>query len=447
MTVYIRGPIATYNRVENIQPEDWTKKITQILPYGQTPITAIMDTLTTEKTESRKFHWWSEKEMPLNGNITGIYTDSSLSNLLLSSATKDTVLYIKMSEEDAAKILVNNTLSIIGKPDINNSEKITFTDIVMCDVRAVTIDGNNSKITVKLLDDLPDISAPNSSQLPLCWFISGNAQEEGAMLPESVTTEPVEYENQTQIFMGSCEITNSALQELERVEPDKWERTIAKALVRLRKEMEYQVIFGKLKTSWVNGKQKRHTRGIYEAIKTYAPTNIFNIAKYYTVDTKFEGKTWADAGYDILNDIIERTSRIKTDADSKFVFTGSKGFMAINSLVQNSTMFQWSSEETIFGFRVKSLLGAIKTLNFVIHPLFNENERFNRSALVIEGRYIKKKVFRPLMFISGKESEDENGYDWIDGRKCGWLEEFGVAWDFIENFCWIDNLGIDVENP
>jgi len=439
MTTYIRGPVATYNRIENIQPEEWEKKITLEFPYGHTPITALLDSLSTENIQSRKFHWWTEEDAPLNGNITGIYTDSGMTTPSTGNAAADTVLYIRMPENDAKQILVNDTISITGRP--NQSGISTFTDIIHADVRAVNIDGNNSRVTVKLLENLPAIT----TQTNLDWFIDGNAQTEGSMLPESVTTEPTEYENQTQIFMGSCEMTNSELAELERVEPDKWERTIKKALIRLRKQMEHSIIHSVYKSSYVNGKEKRHMKGLYQAISEYS--NVYNIKRYRDIDSSFAGKEWVNVGLDILEDIVLRTSRVKTDADSKFVFTGDLGFTSINKLVRefNTLSYEWNPTQDVFGFKVRTLVGPIKSLNFVVHPLFNQINRFRRSALVIEGRYIKKKLFRPLMFISGKTGQDENGYDWVDARKCGWLTEFGISWNYIQNFCWIDNLGSNVD--
>jgi len=438
MSEIIRGAVATYNRVDNIQPEEWEKKITQILPYGQTPITAILDNMSKTKTDSRILHWWDEEEPALTGDILGIYTDAGMTTPISGTYPEDTVLYVKVNETSAKQILVNNTLGIIAKP--NSSGIVSNTSIVRADVKGVLIDGNNSRINIKLLSDMPDFGSAE-----LAWFLSGNAQEEGSELPESVYYEPTEYQNQTQIFMGSCEMTNSALKEMERVEPDKWERTISQALVRLRKDMERNVIFGVMKTSYVNGKQKRHLKGLYQAISAY--NNIFDIKKYGTIDSGFAGKSWANVGFDLIDDIVLRTSQTKTDSNAKMLFTGSKGFQAISQVVRNSSQlaYNWSAIEETFGFRVHKIVSCVKDLNIVIHPLFNEIPRFQRAGLLIEGRYISKAVFRDLMFISGKQGNDENGYDWVDGKKAGWLTEFTLKWNYLQNFAWLENLGSDVD--
>lgn len=433
MAGVIRGQVATYNRDPNIQREHWERKVTDILPNGHVPMTTFMDRAGSLTTTSRKYHWWDKEEPSLSGTVTDVYTDAAMSAAYSSGGVDGQSLYLKMAEADAAQILRGHTLSIYTKPSASNLEVATTT-LVPVDVRDVAIDGANSRVSVRLMGD---DSGNMLAEASLGWFIQADFQAEGDELPDSIFREPTPHENQTGIHMAACEMTGSELKEMERIDPDKWERAIKESMRDMRKRRERALIFSTLKTSFVNGKEKRH----YNGLRAFIPSeNFFNVR----TNTAWAGKVWATGGgLDIVDDIVLNTSRIKTDSTAKQMFVGDLGFQAISRVVQNSTHFSWAADETVYGVRVKTLRGTMKDLHIVIHPMFNEIDRFRRSGLITELSYLKHVIFRPLQFITGKVGNDESGYDWVDAKKAGWFIEQTVKCTHAKAFGFVDNLGLD----
>lgn len=446
MTDYVkRGPVVTYDRLENIQPEDWSRKIVEILPNAQCPMTAIMDAAGSETTQSRIYHWWTKDQPAQRGAITGVYYDAAMTDAFDDSpALADGMsLYLKMAEADAAQLMKGQTITAVSGVETDGT--VAHTGQLNLDVRNVSCDGANSRVAVRVMSsgasyltaEKTILLAATISAHGLTWFVSGNAQPENSELPDSVFYEPQPFDNQTAILMAATEMSGSELKELERVDKDKWSRAIADALLCFRREREYMAIFSNRKTAWEGSKQRRFYSGLLEMMRA-AGSSFYNIA----ADAAFHDLVWdTGGGLTALDDIVLGSSRIQTNSDTKIVYLGDLGMQSINRAVKGSTMFQWSAEETVYGVTLKTLRGTMKTLKFVIHPLFNSEDRFRRSALITEMPYVKKVNFRPLQFITGKQGVDESGYDWVDGKKAGWMVEETMMATHLKAFAWVDNLG------
>jgi hypothetical protein len=440
-----RGPVVTYDRGANIQPEDWNKEVVKVVPNSQVPLTAFTDAAGSTTTQSRIHHWWQKDQPAQRGAITGVYTDGAMSSAYASGLADAQVLYLKMAEADAAHLLNGMTITAAAVPEDDGT--VVLTALLNLDVRHVSLDGANSRVTVKVLSKGSDYLASESAIIVaaqiadpgLSWFLSGDAQAENSELPDSTFYEPVEFENRTAILMAATEMSGSELKELERVNRDKWREAIEDALLVFRRKREHAFIFSNGKLRWEGSKQRRFYKGLLELMRE-AGASSYNCA----TNTRWADKVWdTGGGLIMLDDMIVDTSRIQTKSDTKIMFLGDLGMQSINRVVQNSTHFSWSADESVYGVNLKVLRGAMKTLKFAIHPTFNEEPRLRRSGLITEMPCVKRVNFRPMQFITGKQGTDESGYDWVDGKKAGWMVEESVEATHLKAFAWVDNLGAD----
>lgn len=439
-----RGPVVTYDRLDNIQPEDWAKKIVEVGQNAQCPITAIMDAAGTETTQSRIYHWWQKDVPAKRGSITGVYTDGNMTSAYASGLADNQSLYLKMAEASARHLVSGETITVASAPNADGT--VTLTAMLNMKVVTVSPDGDNSRVAVKVKSKGSDylsaeraiLVAAKVSDPGLKWFAtSPGIAAENAELPDSVFYEPVEFENRTAIQMASTEMSGSEIAELERVNRDKWQDAIKDTLSLFRRQREYNCIWSTGDVDYIRGKQRRYYKGLLELMRE-AGSSSFNC----NTDTRWTGKVWATGGgLTMLDDMLIDTSRIQTDSDTKVIFLGDLGMQSINQVVQNSTHFNWSADESVYGVNVKVLHGTVKTAKFIIHPMFNQEDRLRRSALITEMPYVKRVTFRPLAFITGKQGTDESGYDWVDGKKAGWMVEETLRATHLKAFAWVDNLG------
>ena len=461
-----RGTVVTYDRVANIQPEDWNRKIVELDTNAEVPFTAIMDAAGSETTKSRIYHWW-QKDMPSpKGAITGVYTDGAMQTPYVSGLTNGQVLYLKMSEQDASNLVAGMQITANAAPDelgfLENAAMVNLS------IKNVSLSGASSRVVVSVNSisyDGGGTAAGEGSLLTaaavasgLHWFLSGDNQPENSQLPDSTFYEPVEFFNRTAISMGSCQMSGSELKELERVDKDKWDRAIADALRIVRRKREYQSIFG---TGNIGrdaaGRQIRYYKGVRQmALKgSLAPDGSPNNDGMTVWDVKagtrtqagtagsagWTGLSWANYGLKMLDDIIVNCSRVQTNVSKKSAWLGDLGMQAINEAVRASTHYEWSEEKTIMGVRLKTLNGTVKPVTFFMHPLFNEYPSLRRSMFVTEMPLVKRVGFRPLQFITGKSGNDQSGYDFVDGKMAGWLLEETLMMTHSSVFSWVSNLG------
>lgn len=430
--IYKRGQIHVIDRVEDIHPEQWDTEIYRYKSAGTVPMTAIMDRMGSKITKSKNLNWWEQPQAQQRGDVIGVFTDSARADAYASGGTAGQTLYVTMTVSDASQLVQGHTIRIASL-DVSGPG-------LPLEVRGVEItDDDDTYVVCKSTKADPTALFAESN---LIWYIISNAQREGAELPDALMREPTKYENQTQISMGAVEMTGTELAEMERVSPEKWNRVIQDALMRLKQEEEYANIFEYMHTSYENGKERRHMQGLYEALidpTSGEPNNVFD----YRTDENFGGRSWLSGGIDFIDNIIELTSRNSEPGTKKQVFLGSQAWQSISALVRDHTHYGWATRDTEYGVVVTTLRGMTAELKLMQHPRFTENPKFRRSMLICEMKNLHNRPMqgRGLKFISGKNPDEASGYGWVDGKKAGWVRERSLSWNNLSGFAWVDGIG------
>lgn len=425
---FIRGNIGVIDVNQNTQPEEWRKQVFRTVPAGVAPLTALMNEMSTETTPSRKFHWWEERDSSQSGDVTDVFSNPDFSSAYASGGVDGSVLYLQIPEASIKQIIRGHTLTVYNDSTLEG---------VRCDVLNVTVEGANSYAAVRLLE------ADTGSDLAgadLSFWITGDAQPEFGGLPEPLTEEPTEYENVTQIFAEAIAASGTKLAEVERITPDFWTRQRRAGLLRIRKRMEKAALLGLYKVNSVDGKQVRHTRGLYDYLETYGDNVIYN----YKTDTHagVSGKSWLAGAWDWFMYGLEKSYRYTTSG-RKFALIGHSAMQSIQDMIMDMGYMKLETRQTNVGITINTLTTIFGPVNLVTAPLFTQHPAWMRSMVVFEPELMRMRPLagRDLKFLPDV-SVDKAGFESVDGKKEGWRAELGFEFVNPDAFCIFKNIGV-----
>jgi len=406
------GMRGTGDWTDNERPEDWRETILYLYPNGKAPLTAIMSMMDSEETSDPHFHWFP-KQMPLQaGEVTGTYTDSSLSTAYdpgtNGTAQSGDVLYFQTDASTAGEFREGHNAQITVKQDPRYETVGRVTDTMQ--------NGSDSYVAVTLRED-----ADGSYDLDDADWIEvvGNSNPEGATMPPSVSYDVEDRGNYTQIFRTPLSITRTARQTRLRT---------GEALNRMKKEalelhsieMEKAFIWGiKSVVQGANGKPERTTRGIKKAYEQFAPQNIFD----YRFDSDYSGQTWLDGGEEWFNDVQERIFR--HGETEKLALVGSGALQAVNDLAKSGAHYNLEAREMAYGIKVIEWVTPHGTLYLKTAPLMTQSANHRRSMLVIEPSRLRTRYVQDTMY-KNDNSEDRNTNNSRDGTEEEYLTESGL---------------------
>lgn len=427
------GMRGTADWVTNQRPENWRETILMLYPNGKMPLTGILSLAKPEVTNDPVFHWWTEELSTQAGAVTGRYTDAALSVAYVSGAVAGDFLYFKMAEVTVEEIREGHQVLLRDASNLN------------VDVNGLVVDrvanGANSYVKVKLLENDDNDITNDLSDCDRIMVI-GNANSEGAAMPDAISTDPVEWYNYTQIFRTPLEITGTALETKLRTNPQAYQKLKMQTLEKHGIEQEKAWLFGVSSSgTGDNGKPLRTTLGIIPAIKggytgsggTAGTTSNFPTA------TAYSGKTWLQGGEDWLDTQLEVIFRY--GSDEKLAICGSGALMAINKLIKNGGDYSFSPSTNAYGINVTQWVTPVGTINFMTHPLLSLETTTRNSMVIIEPKNI---VYRPLTNRDTKFiADNDSGWARRDAKKEEFLTEAGLEYHHPVGWGYLTGLGTD----
>lgn len=427
VNTYMQGPVGTGDRVANIQPESWSPTVTLAIAYNQFPMTAIMDKMAmgSGTIDSRYHHWFEEAEAHYYGDVLDVYTNAGLTSAYSSGAVEGTALYVTVTAQEAAQIREGDDILITN--DANNSVRVIRVNTVVVAGDTTSYFGGTAAET-----DTSNVLA----QTDLHWAIMSDAQAEGSELPVATSHDPQEYSNVTQITMEAIEITASEEKEKSRINMNKWTHDKARAYTKLKKKEEWANLFGVYKVgTGNNGKRKSHMRGARTAIATNDSGNILD----WRTSSGYSG-AFVTSGMNWLEEEINNAS-VYSSKPTRTMFTGNGAWFGINQAVKNNSNYDIEYKETGYGIRIMTLYGLTQVINFIMSPTLS-TRGWNNSMFLCDMEDIRKKVFRPLKYVKDINAELRGGYNWVDGRKEGWVQETTQEIVNTRSMRWFDGVGL-----
>jgi hypothetical protein len=406
----------------DVRPKNFREMILRLYPNGMAPLTALMSKLASEAVDDPEYNWWTKTIPSKTGTITGNFTDA-LSTAYVSGGDVGDAHYIQMAEADADKLRAGH---IVLLRDASNLD----VDVV-AKVTSVVKNGANS-YAVTTLREADDNSGSNDLSDADTFLIIGNSNAEGAARPEAISYDPVKFNNYTQIFRTSLEITRTQKKTRLRT-GDAYKELKRDALEDHSIEMERGFLWGiPTEVTGSNGQPERTTGGVIHFVKQYAPANIDDF-----ID---ESATWASAGEEWLDNWLELLFRY--GSREKLCFIGSGGLLGIQKIVKSGGQFSFTPKTMSYGIQVVEWVTPFGTLYLKTHPLFSFEAATRNMAVVIDSknlkyRYIDDTMFKPdPLMVKG-------GATGVDGQQEEFLTEAGLELHHPETFGIGYNIGVD----
>jgi hypothetical protein len=407
---YFVGLRATGDLATNERPESWRAGILDLFPNGMAPLTALTALMPSEKVTDPHYHWWTKTLTTQRAAVTGIYDDALLSVAVDDASPSGATRYVKIAEADSKMFRPGHQVLLRLTTD--------YSVDVVAKVDAVVQNGASSYLTVTLLE-ADDNSTANGLSSADVVLIIGNMNPMGGNRPEAIAQSPTEFENYTQIFRNSLDLSRTLMETTLRTE-DAYQSSKKDALEQHSIEMEKAFLWGINSTgTGSNGKPEYSTRGIISFIKEHGTVQD------YVSDTAaaYAGKTWLQAGEQWLDEHFEEMFRY--GGTERLALCGSGALLGIQRLVKNTASYNLALREAAYGIQVVEWVTPFGSIMLKTHPLMSYEVTNRHSMVLIEPRNLKFKYITDTKF-KPDNSDNEGGGSGVDGKQEEWLTEGGL---------------------
>jgi len=414
------------------RPKSWREGILYLYPNGSAPLTGLLSKMKEEVVTDPEFSWWTKLLPAQGGTVTDLYLDSGFVGPYVSGGVTGNTLYARVAEAIASEFRVGHQALLRVSTNLNVD--------VNAKVIGVTKAGASSYITVRLLENDDNGGATSLGSCDTILII-GNINPEGAPIPDAIAYNPDKWSNFTQIFRTPLDITRTARKTKLRTE-DAYKEVKRESLELHSIEMEKAFFWGiRTENVGTNGKPERTTMGLIQAIKTGAPSNVFN----YTADPNYAGDIWTAGGEEWLDTVLEVIFRY--GGTDKLAFAGSGAILGLNRLAKMSGQVNITPMTTSYGLKVMQWVTPFGVINLMTHPLFSYELTTRNALVILEPQMLSYRYIDDTTFMSMDADKVSPSHERIDGTKEEWLSECGLEYHHPLKFGYLMNVGKDNTLP
>ena len=395
------------------QPLSWREGTLKFWPNGGMPLTAIQSKGKKKKVTDPTFKWFT-KDLAVQGGASVAYEDALLSTAFGAgdAGIVGTAVYAKVAAATVSHFRKGHIVLMVETAD---SSVYAFGR-----VQSTHTNGASSYVLVTLRE------ACIATVLSTVDYIDiiGDANPEGGDIPDSIAYDPDLYENKTQIFRTSLDITRTARETHLRSEPA-YNEAKREALLYHGVGIELATMFNPIATEFTgeNGKKERTTQGVGGFIHTNAPAN----------ELTWSG-TWLTGGEAWIDEALEVAFR-KASNGILMGTCGSLALLGLQKLVKNLGTFEFKATTAEYGIEIVKWKTVFGTLILKVHPLMTHRAYRRREIYIFDPTRIETKLITDTMF---KGDDVKLG---LDGTKQEFLSEFGYAYGDPEEMMILRNVG------
>ena len=395
------------------RPKNFRELILWRNPNGMTPIFALSAPIAKESTDDPEFAWWTEPN-----DIVRL----TVSPAIASPATT-TIVVNSLDPSVASPTLNWGTATNLKEGDMLMVEPIADAAVFAPEImRVVSVASDTTFVVVRGVAGTTAAALADLSKL----LLIGSSYAEGTRAPLANTRNPHKYNNYTQIFKDTYELTGTAEQTRlltgDPVKNDKKRKAFDHA-----RAIEMALLFGqKSEVVGTNGKPQRTFDGIRKFVAA-SNTTVFTAAYSLTQ----------------LLDAISPIFDFDTEAgDTRIAFVGNGALNALNYRLLNSTgqsavRINYDAKATAWGMNFAELHVPQGKLLLKTHPLMNRHALYRNSMLVLDFSALK---WRPMRNRDTKFKDNAQHND-EDTRKGYWQTEAGLeVWHGGLTLGWIGGL-------
>jgi hypothetical protein len=400
----IQGLRGTGDWGSDERPQDFRNFILFRNPNGSAPIFALTGRTKAEACSDPQFHWWDEPNDLLRMQVAGALGSG---DSLVTIDTSDPSVAEPGNTWGEATHLVAGDLLLV-EPSADNA---TF-DHEVIEVASVQ---SATQFTV-----LRGRAGTTPAAIANDAFLTkiGTSFAEGTAAPASASRNPIKYENFTQIFKTTYEVTGTADATEARTGDARTNDKRRKSFDHAR-DIEMAFLFGQgAEVTGSNGKPQRTMKGIRPFIAA-ATTTI--LAANWTIAN-------SAAGGNNLLDAISPVFDFDTPAgDQRIAFCGNNALNRINAAIHKATnigatSINFTGKTKAFGMTFQDLTFPQGTVLLKTHPLMNRHALYRNSMFILDMSAI---TWRPLRGRDTKSQDDIQNKD-EDVRRGSWMTEGGI---------------------
>lgn len=376
----------------NERPKSFREMILWRAQRGSAPMLALSSQANKESVSDPEFNWWDEPVGIVRLQVSGTLSSSA------------TLVTINSSDPSTSAPALNWGLGkhlVAG--DLLLREKAVETQTFDNEILMVqSVQSDTSFVVVRGAGGTTAAGITSGDFL----LKIGSAFAEGVAAPKAVSRNPMQYNNNCQIFKTTYEITGTAevtdTRTGDPVKNDKKRRMWDHA-----RDIELAIMFGNASvTTGDNGKPLRTTQGL----RRFLPAS--NVTIFSTAVTS---STFLDAVYHVFD--FESPA-----GDERIVFCGNQFLNEFNKIAQTSGDIQFGPVVKQWGLNLREFILPQGTLFLRTHPIFNQHSQLNKSGLIVDfsslrWRYTKG---RDTKFTDDVQAKDE------DVRRGFWMTEGGL---------------------
>lgn len=384
------------------RPKSFREMILWEEPNGQSPLTALMSKMGSEKLSDPEFNWWQERQQAVRIQVNGAIADGVITALVVDAADATHPF-------DGKSVAINDVFMLEKADGSGNGEKVLITANA----------GNGTGLTISRgFGGTTAAAIANDS-----WLIRvGTAFAEGSSAPDSYSENPVKMYNLAQIFKSTYQVTKTAsLTTFRTGDPLKNDRK--RKMFKHAVDMELAYIFGtKSEIVASNGQPLRTCGGVITQLAT-------NVKAYNNTTLKFNVGTH----------MVDLSKVFDYDAggagNERIILCGNGYRNELDKACRAETNVRITFGETIkaWGMDLQKVYTPQGTFYLKSHPLFNTHPVWTYSALVLNpkgliDRYLRKTTFEDNIQVKGD--------DFIKGQ---WLTESGPEVHFEGSHAYFSN--------
>lgn len=408
------------------RPKNFRESILWMDPNGDTPLLGLTSKVKGKSmnVDDPEFSWWSEPKDIIRLQVAGAIGDTTTTLITVDSGDP-TAANIKSNWGKATHLVPGDVLMVepVADAAADTTERLIVTAV-----------HSDTTFSVKrgAAGSTPDTIANDQYLLHI-----GSAFGEGTAEPRATSRNPVKFNNYTQIFKTSYEITGTADATRARTGDalgnDKKRRSFDHA-----KAMEMAFLFGqKYETTDENGKPLRFMAGIRSFIPAANTTILANSWGLYKS---------AAAGNNLLDAISPVFDYSSPSGDTRVALVGNGALNQINKAIAESSgssgiQIYWGAEQKSWGMNFRELIFPQGRILLKTHPLYSRHSLYTNSMLILDMGVIK---YVPLKGRDTKAKDDiQNKGE--DVRRGMWQTECSLMVDYAgQTLGYIGNFGATV---
>ena len=384
------------------RPKNFRENILFYQPNGTAPIFALTSKAGKKTVDDPEFSWWSEPNTLVRLLVNGALNSSA------------TTVVVDSADPAAATPGVNWGLATHLKPgDIllvePSADNATF------DHELLQVENVLSATQFVVTRGAGGTTPANISDNGFLTLI-GSSFAEGTAAPRAASRNPIKYNNYTQIFKDSYEITGTADETRART-GSAWSNDKKRKMFDHARAIEESILWGrKAETTGSNGKPQRYMGGLRQFIPA-TNTTVFSAQS----DSAARG-----AFLDAVSPVFD----FDTGAgDTRIAFAGNNAITALGKLFQADTQVRMNSKETFttYGIDFQELIIPRGKILLKSHPLLNQHSLYRNSMFIMDFdaiRYVCLKN-RDTKVKDDVQNDDEDVRRGFVQTECSLMVDYG----------------------